>query len=89
VLALAAAGLAAAALWTGSTGSAAIVAGLSVAALEIGATFVTVFTASLADAGPLQHRVRRRRDRALAAAAIVAAGVPAVRRPADAAGPAH
>jgi MFS family permease len=48
-LALAAIGNATAALWTGPAG---IVSGLAVAALGIGATFVTAFTAGLADAGP-------------------------------------
>ena len=54
-LALAAAGYAVAAGWTQP---AAMVTGLSIAALGIGATFVTAFTASLADAGPAEGGMR-------------------------------
>jgi hypothetical protein len=54
-LALAAAGYAVAAGWPQP---AQMVAGLSVAALGIGATFVTAFTASLADAGPAEGGLR-------------------------------
>jgi hypothetical protein len=54
-LALAAAGYAVAASWLQP---ALIVTGLSVAALGIGATFVTAFTASLADAGPAEGGMR-------------------------------
>jgi hypothetical protein len=54
-LGLAAAGYAVAARWTAP---AALVAGLSIAALGIGATFVTAFTASLADAGPAEGGLR-------------------------------
>jgi EmrB/QacA subfamily drug resistance transporter len=54
-LALAAAGYAIAAHWTQP---AATVTGLSIAALGIGATFVTAFTASLADAAPAEAGLR-------------------------------
>jgi EmrB/QacA subfamily drug resistance transporter len=54
-LALAAAGDATAALWSGPAG---LVLGLAVAALGIGATFVTAFTASLADVNPAQAGLR-------------------------------
>ena len=54
-LALAAAGYAVAAGWTQP---AVMVTGLSIAALGIGATFVTAFTASLADAGPAEGGLR-------------------------------
>jgi EmrB/QacA subfamily drug resistance transporter len=54
-LALAAAGYASAMQWTGPVG---VVVGLSVASLGIGATFVTAFTASLADAGPDESGLR-------------------------------
>jgi EmrB/QacA subfamily drug resistance transporter len=54
-LALAAAGYAIAARWPQP---AAMVAGLSIAALGIGATFVTAFTASLADAAPAEAGLR-------------------------------
>jgi hypothetical protein len=54
-LALAAAGYAVAAGWPEP---AQMVIGLSVAALGIGATFVTAFTASLADAGPAEGGLR-------------------------------
>src|SRR6266581_4331882 len=54
-LALAAAGYAVAAGWPQP---AVMVTGLSIAALGIGATFVTAFTASLADAGPAQAGLR-------------------------------
>lgn len=54
-LALAAAGYAVAAHWTGP---AATVTGLSIAALGIGATFVTAFTASLTGAEPAQAGLR-------------------------------
>ena len=52
-LALAAAGYAVAAAWTQP---AVMVTGLSIAALGIGATFVTAFTAALADARPGRRR---------------------------------
>src|SRR5215470_10608 len=54
-LALAAAGYAIAAHWTQP---AATVTGLAIAALGIGATFVTAFTASLADAAPAEAGLR-------------------------------
>jgi predicted MFS family arabinose efflux permease len=54
-LALAAAGYAVAAGWPQP---AQMVTGLSIAALGIGATFVTAFTASLADAGPAEGGLR-------------------------------
>jgi len=54
-LALAAAGYALAARWPQP---AVLVTGLSIAALGIGATFVTAFTASLADAGPAEAGLR-------------------------------
>ena len=54
-LALAAAGYAVAAGWPQP---AVMVTGLSIAALGIGATFVTAFTASLADAGPAEGGLR-------------------------------
>ena len=54
-LALAAAGYAVAAAWTQP---AVMVTGLSIAALGIGATFVTAFTAALADAGPAEGGMR-------------------------------
>jgi EmrB/QacA subfamily drug resistance transporter len=54
-LALAAAGYAVAASWTQP---AVLVTGLSMAALGIGATFVTAFTASLADADPAEGGLR-------------------------------
>jgi hypothetical protein len=54
-LALAAAGYAIAARWTQP---ALMVTGLGIAALGIGATFVTAFTASLADAGPAEAGLR-------------------------------
>ena len=54
-LALAAAGYAIAAHWAQPV---AMVTGLSIAALGIGATFVTAFTASLADAAPAEGGLR-------------------------------
>jgi len=54
-LALAAAGYGVAARWPQP---AEMVAGLSIAALGIGATFVTAFTASLADADPAEAGLR-------------------------------
>ncbi len=54
-LALAAVGYAIAARWSQPAG---LVTGLSIAALGIGATFVTAFTASLADADPAEGGLR-------------------------------
>jgi EmrB/QacA subfamily drug resistance transporter len=54
-LALAAGGYAAALAWDGPAG---VVTGLAIASLGIGATFVTAFTASLADAAPDESGLR-------------------------------